>query len=504
MTHKSITRKYAEAIAVVFLLALLVYGLSFARSVGWGDSADLALRVAEPSFNDFQGTSRDYALFRGLHTIWIHPLRSWIDPAALINFSTAVLGAVGVAITASISAIIGRSPLAAIGTGLALTFSHTFWLLSSTAEVYTFNIALSYGSLLLWLLWATSNRPWQLISSFALAGLSLSHHASGLVLALILIASTALLVINKSMPRPMSLLLAIPALMVASWLYLGRFLDALREHQQVVRALGLQSSANPFYDANPIRESIKLLFYVLINFPGPALIFAILGLAFTWKSRSFRVLPVLLWGISFFGAGIFSTIPDKFNIYSIGYPSVAMLTGLGFMSFCRWSARFGKAVPLLAAASLAIIPTATYAIAQAASSRAGLNVSGARQAPFRDNNEYFLWPPKTTDGSPSKYAIEAFNQLKPGDVLIADYTLLRPLLYYQKVKQCGQGVEIVFVEQLLKEGVDTYAGMRLASTRVFLATNTPPAYYQLDRILQRFTLAPRGPVHQILDRPPSP
>lgn len=489
-----------KAVSLVFLLSLVLYLFSFARSVGWGDSADLALRAADLSFNDFKGTSRDYALFRYFNWILITPLLSWLDPAFLVNFINACMGAAGVAIVAGIAGVIGKGPLAAIVAGLSLAFAHTFWLLSSTAEVYTFNVVLSYGSLLFLLLWYENKRRSCFFASFGLAGLSLSHHASGLVLVVILIVAM-LINLRRNQLSALVLLSGLIILASASYFYLVRVLAAASEAHSIIEALGLEGSSNPFYDVNPLREFVKLIFFSLVNFPGLAFAFAMIGMLASFKHRLVKVIPIILWASGFFLTGILSSIPDKFNIYVMAYPSVAILAGIGFSFSSRWLAlHFGAAGVPVAVGLLMIIPASLYAVVPSIASRFNTDLSGAREAPMRNNNTYFLWPPKISDAGPSEYARRVYSVLKPGDTLIADYTLWRPLLYYQKLKGRGRDVSLIFVERLLGVGVDQYLDKNISKGRIFLASSSPPSYYQLDRISRRYSLKSDDVIYNVILR----
>src|SRR5438270_3145003 len=66
-------------------------------------------------------------------------------------------------------------------TGSSIIVSHTFCFLSVTAEIYTFNIVLVYGAFAALALWSQTGRAAALALAASLAGLSVAHHATGLV-----------------------------------------------------------------------------------------------------------------------------------------------------------------------------------------------------------------------------------------------------------------------------------------------------------------------------------
>jgi hypothetical protein len=82
-------------------------------------------------------------------------------------------------------------------------------------------------------------------------------------------------------------------------------------------------------------------------------------------------------------------------------------------------------------------------------------------------------------------------------LLITDYTLWRPLLFLQAVEKQRPDVKIVFVEPLFPQGVDNFINEQLIYKPVYLATNNPGRYYQLNRIEKRFTLRQVGSVFRI-------
>ncbi|GIX30229.1 MAG: hypothetical protein KatS3mg124_0701 [Porticoccaceae bacterium] len=155
---------------------------------------------------------------------------------------------------------------------------------------------------------------------------------------------------------------------------------------------------------------------------------------------------------------------------------------------CRRRWRFGAVGAGVLAASLTLTPPLTYGLVTAAAERLGLDLTGARPLPYRDNNRYFFFPPKNGDRGARRLATELLAAMPPGAVLIADYTLWRPLLFLQRVERVRPDVEVVFAERLWGEGVDRWIARQGPARRVFLATDRPPAYYQLERVRARFGL----------------
>jgi len=129
--------------AAVGVLAMALYAWTLAPSVGWGDSADLALRMTDFGDSTFVDTPREYGFFRGIGLVF--QLLPFGDAGTRANLMTAFFGALAVTAVAALTMLAVGSRVAGIASGLALTVSHTFWLLSVTAEVYTMTTALAYS-----------------------------------------------------------------------------------------------------------------------------------------------------------------------------------------------------------------------------------------------------------------------------------------------------------------------------------------------------------------------
>jgi len=469
-----------------------LYVLTLAPTYGWGDSADLALRMVTGDDGMFAGSSRDYVLYRAVAGVFqAVPLG---DAGYRANLATGAFGGVAVGLVAYLCGTLTRSRLAAAGAAVSLAVSHTFWLLSVTAEVYTFQLALVYGALAALLAWSRGGGTRALLLAAACAGASLSHHASTMVL---LASVLPALWKGRRHLRPVPSIAALGVLVGTSALYVQRVATDLGKGRTVLRALGLTTPGNPFYDAAPLKEAVKFVGYTGYNFAGAAGLLALLGLVTVVRRRDADWAACLVWGVLLVGAGVGSTIPDKFNIYVMAYPSLACLAGLGLaVARERWS--LGPRVCGALLAVMSLVPVGTYAAVVTGSRAAGVDLVGARQAPYRDNARYFMWPPKNGDDGPRRYATEALASLPEGAVLVADYTLWRPMLALQRVEGLRPDVELRFVEPLLKTGVAESIGAIPAGRAVYLATDTPGAYYQIDRVRAAFGLERQGVVVRVV------
>ena len=462
------------------LSALVLYTLTLAPTFGWGDSADLALRLAGAPDRTFVGGSRDYALFRAVGGLFqTIPIG---DAGWRANFATACFGALGVGIMAVYAWLLTGSRFAMIVTASAILVSHTYWFLSVTAEVYTFDIVLVYGAFAAVTLWSQTGKAAALALAAILAGLSVAHHATGIVT---VASMMPMLWICRRRLSFAQLIVAAVLLLLCSAPF---WIPALRRTMQGASLMHvlLLDESNSLHKAAPAREAVKLIAYSVYNFVGPALLLAPVGAVVVIRRRLIAIVPSLIWGATFAIAGIVSSIPDKFNVYVVVYPTIALLAGVGasYLETFQPGLRSKAAVVALALLS----PPVVYLTTIKTSQSLHVDLVGARHAPFRDNNWYFLWPAKNGDWGPRRFAAAALGETAQNGVLVADYTLWRPLLFLQLVEGRRPDVRIQFVEPLFRHGVDRYIAQVPCDRAVYLATDDPPDYYELPAITRQFAL----------------
>lgn len=476
-------------------MALVLFVVSLAPTVGWGDSADLAMRMVDSSDSTFRHGTRDYVMYR-----WVGQAFQLVpvgDAGTRANLMTAVFGALTVGIVSLYAGFMTGSRAAMAAAGIALAVSHTFWFLSVTAEVYTFGAALVFGAFLSILSWQRYRSAYFFLSGAFFAGLSLSHHVIGLFM---VFAVVPVLFRDR---KAISLRLSFAAVvlwLLGAGLYWYRVFMRFNDGDSIREVLGLLPSTNPFYSLAPFRESLKFGAYLVYNFPGAALLFIVLGALAGWKSRRPEWTPPVIWALLLVAIGVTSEIPDKHNIYVLAYPTLAILVGVGFNQW-RVRSRPRLSWQLLILVTLFLLPIVSYAATVRVTRIAGIDLAGARNAPYRENQKYFLWPPKTGDFGPRRYAEEALSSLDYNSILIADYTLWRPLLFLQQVESVRPDVEIRWVERILWDpGVLGFLQSVPSDKTVYLAWNQPADYYQLDQLYGDYDLLREGVVFRVEPR----
>ena len=166
-------------------------------------------------------------------------------------------------------------------------------------------------------------------------------------------------------------------------------------------------ATNPMVVAPFWRTAIKGAALMLYQYPGLATIFGVFGVAQLWFGReAWDRLAVASWAVLLAWAA-FSRIPDVFNAYCLSFALFAPLIGMGAAAaFERLQARGVRpaAAARVCAAAIVALPMMLYPAVPAAATYLEVDVTGARPCPERDNNWYFLFPPKQYDDGPRRFA----------------------------------------------------------------------------------------------------
>jgi hypothetical protein len=282
-----------------------------------------------------------------------------------------------------------------------------------------------------------------------------------------------------------------------SLLYWLRVAHWLAGGAPLFQTLGFVSAVNYFYPAAPGRELLKFIAYATYNFLGFGILLVICGEAQTWRVRALEYLPPSIWAGMLIVGGITASVPDKFNIYVLAYPTMALLLGLGA---AQLQAKYLKTKThcMLVLASLALIPPVGYLAAIYVSEKTQIDFVGARAVPYRNSAHYFMWPGKRGDHGARRYATEALNAAAPDAIIIADYTLWQPLQFLQHAEGLRPDVRLIWAESLFWQGgVLKYIQSLPARTPVYLASDTPPEYYQLSTITPHYRLVREGSLMRV-------
>jgi hypothetical protein len=192
------------------------------------------------------------------------------------------------------------------------------------------------------------------------------------------------------------------------------------------------------------------------------------------------------------------TMRDTYVFYMLAYFVCAFWIGLGWKPAIGWLSRLTKLGPgrvragLLAA--LIALPVLTYSLAPTVLRKAGMRGGSLniREIDQRPALRFFLFPPKTNHFGARRFAEAALDQLPPNAVIIADHTLLQPMLYLQVVERRRQDVEVV---ELYEEEQVGFALSESLNGRVFLAETEP--YYDIEGLSEHFEIVAEGIIYRL-------
>lgn len=477
----------------------LLYWITLAPSFSWGDSADLPLRVYGEPQSEARATARDYVLYRLVGRAFLY--LPFGDVAYRLNLLSATASVAGVmAVFLMVRRRTGRDGPAVVA-ALALACSHTWWWMSVVSEIYTFAGCLMLWSLWFWLEWSRrGGRGWLIAAGF-MSGLAASAHGAGVLL---LLPAAFYAYRFRDRARGRDWLAAGLAMLAGSAFTIAMVVDAL--------ALGgigglreAIDASNPMVVAPFWRTLIKGGALMLYQYPGLATIFGAVGLAQAWTSREpWDRLALASWAVLWAWA-VFSRIPDVFNAYCLSFALFAPLVGMGAAAALKrlkaWGMKPATAARACAVAVVAL-PMMIYPAAPAVASYLERDVTGARACPERDNNWYFLFPPKQYDDGPRRFAEGALDAAGSGGVIVADYTLWRPLKYLQHVEGRRPDLLLQIVDPFLAgDALVQFVSAQLATRPVYLAAIEPPGYYDLDRLRKAFTVTAVGPIFELRAAP---
>ncbi len=462
-----------------FAASFLLYLLTLAPGVTWGDSAKLVLLSWPPDPGILPGEHH----LRNLAGALFH-LLPWGDPAWRQNLLSATCAAGAVALAWSMTRRLTGSAWAASIAAGALAVSHTFWHLAVIAESYA-PAALLFGLQVRAALRWDETGDLRALRGFALSlGLGAANH----VLAFVLTVPFALFFLLRARGKPRPDLREAAIWAGAFLLGYAPVLWAVARHAPV-HGLGesiagvLDLEATQYLRpgvADVVSAFAKRAVAIAAQAPGWGGLLAFAGL---WAARRRHPALFLLGGGTVAWLWLFTSMHvDLRTVYRLvpAYWILALFAGVGWREVeLRRAPRTAWA-----AVSLALVlalPPLVYAAAPGlvrAWRVEGGPVAAMRRLPYRDSLRYFLVPWKQGYDEPERFARAALAQAAPDGVIVADFTPLMVLNYAQQVLGVEPGVEVAPTEsdRVKGPGLAAFAARRRSGgKRVFLADRYPGA-----------------------------
>ena len=460
------------ALGALLICVALLYAVSLAPNVLWGDDAMFQLALAK-------GTLTNHPLWGLLARVFaILPVGNLAFRANLVSAVCAVC-AVAFLYQATLAA--GGGVRAAVAAGLGLAISHTFWLEAVRAEVYTLHLLIFFAGL--WMLLRWRRAPEQ--HSWLCAGLLLwvAGTYNHLLLTMALPGGTWL-VLNSLAPKQRRRALATGVLVTALgllglWLFVRGFLA-----ETVFGAARVVVETFSF-SLPRLATHLVLLVYQL-----PLLgLFVLPGVRHL--SSEDRPLLFALAAIATCTAVFASThgILESYVFYLPATGLLALVAGLGVEQHTvRWpTARWVLAMLLVGALQVGL-----YRLTPIVVNRFAAGAIPSRNLPGREAASYFLWPPKTGYVGARLFAESTLTLLPANSILIADWTLQTPMRYLQVVEQHRSDVLLVQVDPI---GLNII--WKNQDQRPLFLANDDPGYYPMDAFRAAFHLLPVGQIYQL-------
>ena len=531
----------------VTLLALVLYSITLAPTILWGDDAELQ-RIVVTGEQRTIGQSSPAS-----HLLWL-TLASWFvristvpgDLAGRVNFVSALFAALTVLFVYLATAAIARQlssrkqsgtqanglawiwptwpSVAGITAAAALALSHTFWLLAVRPNVYTLQTALIAAALWVVVRWrAPPHRPWLPVAAAGLLGLALLNHA------LVLASVPAFLWLVTVIPRSARRQLVVAVVLTAA-LALAALAGTAVRGLPVMDLLGAMASYRAHLPL--LRDAFLLPAYLAYQFPL-SLPLALIGARWLWR-RDQAVLLGLL--ILYLGNALLMLtrhhpgmyVRDQFLFYLVSYLPIALLIGLGAailaaMATSRqantaqppigyqavqswpaiWRQRPWRIAAGLGVAVLIAAPVVTYPLAARFAGEVSLRLTPARHLPGRDPVNFYLLPWKTGYHGAREFGHAALTGLPRDAVVIADWLPFHTLRYLQAIE--GLRTDVTITQ--LNAGDNVQLRYLLEQERgrpLYLADDSPFPYYERAAIERCFRIEPDGVLYRLERRRNAP
>jgi len=482
-----------------YLLVLLAAGALYAATAApgplWQDSGLAQVRVLRHDLRGGLGLALSHPLFYVI-AIAVQAV-PWGESAYSTNLVASLFGAVTVAnVYLLLRLLRGRTVAAAVG-AVSLGVAHTFWQHCTLAEVYTVSTALLTAELLCLAQYARTGQACWLVLLFLANGLGVSNHLLAL-LNLPVWGVLLLWLLVRHRVRGWTLPACAVAWLLGASIYLALVIGELASGApagDVLRSalFGTHYAANVLNTRLDARLLGRTVLYLGLNFPTPVALLALVGLRVLWRSPVWGLMRALLallavhlvWAMRY-------DVPDQYTFFIPTIVLLAILIGLGAERVLAARGRGGA----IGALVLAALPVLVYWPLPRAAQAAGVSLGVRRDVPYRDSYRYFLWPWKTGEHGPRRFAEEVHAGLPDGALIVADSTTVPPLHYLMATGRWTRPVEVWPALGALEVPDDAVAEIeeRLRAGLVYVVS--PVRGYCPRWLLERCEFEPAGSVYR--------
>ena len=371
-----------------------------------------------------------YTLLSWLAVRWLF----FMPPARAVNFESALLAALTLALVARAVQRLTRSLAAGFGAALALGFSTTFWAQAVTANIRmlaAFAIALAFERLVHYRKAPTPRA----LGWVALAlGLGVSHHGSLVFMAAVL--GLYALWLKPAMLRRAGIWpWVLGALPFLAWLYfplradLQPALATLNGFLDQVLARGFRGDILFFANLQDLPDRWRIWVNILtFEFTWPLLVWSALGvIAVFWRDRSIGAVVSAAFVVHVFIAMTYRA-PQTVEYLLPAFVLLAVYWGFALAELIRWLSRVAGPWPW-----------AAWPARLAAPGLAALLLG------FQFSATWPSYLKLANDLSTRDYAVSVLTSAPPGALLLASWHWSTPLWYLQRIEQLRPDVETRYV-----------------------------------------------------------
>ncbi|MBI4568158.1 MAG: DUF2723 domain-containing protein [Planctomycetes bacterium] len=505
----------AAPFLTLFLAALGLYAFTLAPGIQWGDSARQVLLAVDGARTGGFHTAAGHHLplnLLGAAAMRLFPEK---EPALIHALLVALLGAGAVAFSAAAAARATHSTAAGVAAGVTLGAAHVWWhqaVVSEHYPLFNFLFAILLHRLFTW---RETRSPAAAAQAAAVAGLML---ATNLLIVFFAPGIAWFLRRERAAVTPRTVARAGLCFLLGWSPTLIVFALELR-HAPAAALLTERAEARFHHylfflapAAGVARGLGVAAGYLCYQLPLAAVVMVVVGVRW-WGARATNGRGLLFWC-----AGIVCLLASTYmpqraaQMLSAALLPLGLLAAGGYAALAGFAAReigartrprprrlAGSIVVLLALVS-GSLGAGMYHFAPAVAGWANATISEG-PIPHRRDLAYFLEPSKRGMDGASRFAREGLALAAPDGVVLADFTVMQPVLYHRDVLGDGAGVLLEAVEavEYQRDPVGFVRARLAAGRRVFLARRHD--IYRRSVLEATLEVTPAGPWWQVAERP---
>lgn len=490
--------------SLLSLGSFVLYWLTLAPTVLWGDDAFLQLQAV-------QGTLHASA---GSHPLWVLVAHIFTklpvgELAYRVNLVSAVFAAIAVGLLYLCQRELGIRRPARIGATLAFAVSHTFWAHAVRTEVYSMTLATFALVILFALRWYRTGRTREL----ALAGVSLGIAVSTHIMIVLLgPALLWLLLVRRRTLRFRHIAIAGGATLVTltPLLYL-LWADAQQMGMGLTEALkwalfefnGFDFSGRFFHFTltSLPGDVVQWLGYLGLQFLSPALIAGAIGFVWVRKrlAHNLSVFLLIAYVVSI-GFAFAYDVGDRYVFYLPSYLIFSFWIGLGFERLWKlllehrlmWLSP--KAMLYGTLALIVMVPAVTYRALPEVLYQYSPQFREVRRVPGPNSYTFLLSPSRANYYDARDYAEQALAVAPENAVLLAEPVLATPMQYLRDVERFRTDVTVRFCCWDIDVALDE------AGTRPLAVADVVDGIYPMDLLEQKYIVEPLPPIYALIPK----